>query len=196
MRLFVATDIHGSAYWAERIVEEFKFTRCDTLILLGDVYNHGPRNPFPRDYAPMKVAELFNEISDKVIAVKGNCDSEVDEMISEFPFVKEKVVEYNGRRFYFTHGHVHNKDNVPPDLTKDDMLFYGHFHKNEVADVDGVICVNVSSASLPKDRPTYCIVDDGDLEIYYLDEKDYDGSAKMLGFITFSEDGKSKFRGV
>ena len=76
MKLFVATDIHGSAYWAERIVNAFKQSNADKLILLGDVYNHGPRNPFPRDYAPMRVAQAFNEIAGSVVAVKGNCDSD------------------------------------------------------------------------------------------------------------------------
>ena len=168
MKLFVATDIHGSAYWAERIVTEFKRSNCDLLILLGDVYNHGPRNPFPRDYAPMKVAEAFNAIADKVVSVKGNCDSEVDQMISNFPFVQQEIIPLGGRRLYFTHGHVYNKDNLPA-LSKGDALFYGHFHKNEMVEVDGVPCVNVSSASLPKDTSAYCIVDDGGITVYGFD---------------------------
>lgn len=170
MRLFVATDIHGSAYWAERIVKEFKQSNCDLLILLGDIYNHGPRNPFPRDYAPLKVAEEFNKIADRVVAVKGNCDSEVDEMISDFPFVSQEIVPSNGRRLHFTHGHVYNKDSLPR-LTSGDALFYGHFHKNEIILVDGVTCVNVSSVSLPKDgaEPAYCIVDDSGATLYSFD---------------------------
>ena len=169
MKYFVATDIHGSAYWAERIVELFNSSGCDKLILLGDVYNHGPRNPFPKDYAPMKVAEVFNGIADRVIAIKGNCDSEVDEMISEFPFVKKKVVTCCGKRYFFTHGHIYNKDNLPK-LHDGDMLFYGHFHKNEIVTVNGVTCINISSAALPKDRAAYCIIDDGDVSVYALDE--------------------------
>ncbi|MCH5159977.1 MAG: phosphodiesterase [Clostridiales bacterium] len=182
MKLFVATDVHGSAYWAKRIVEEFKRSKSDVLILLGDVYNHGPRNPFPRDYAPMKVAETFNGIADKVVAVKGNCDSEVDEMISEFPFVPQVIVPCNGRRLYFTHGHVYNKDNLPT-LSHGDILFYGHFHRNEIVEANGVICVNVSSASLPKDRAAYCIVEDDGVTLCALDETDSEG-AKLLGFST------------
>ena len=182
MKLFIATDIHGSAYWAERIVEEFKRSKSDQLILLGDVYNHGPRNPFPRDYAPMKVAEIFNAIADKIVAVKGNCDSEVDEMISDFPFVKQEIIPVNGHRLYFTHGHVYNKDNLPP-LSRGDVLFYGHFHVNDIKTVDGVTCVNVSSASLPKDRAAYCIVEDGDVSLYALDEVG-GGEQTLLAFST------------
>ena len=185
MKLLIATDVHGSAYWAERIVEEFKRNYCDQLILLGDVYYHGPRNPFPKDYAPMKVAEIFNAIADKIVAIKGNCDSEVDEMISDFPFVTKKIIPWCGHKLFLTHGHVYNKDNLP-DLSKDDVLFYGHFHKNELEFVNGVLCVNVSSASLPKDRPSFCIVDEDGVALYALNEKDYDGEAKMLGFVTMT----------
>ena len=168
MKLFVATDVHGSAYWAERTVEEFKRSNCDLLVLLGDVYNHGPRNPFPKDYAPMKVAEIFNKVADKLVAVKGNCDSEVDQMISDFPFVQQEIIPLAGRRLYFTHGHVYNKDNLP-NLRCGDALFYGHFHKNEIVEVAGVTCVNVSSAALPKDKSSYCIVDDGSVTLYGFD---------------------------
>ena len=170
MKLFIATDVHGSAYWAERIVEEFKRSNSDLLILLGDVYNHGPRNPFPKDYAPMKVAEILSKVSGKVIAVKGNCDSEVDQMISDFPFVKQEIVPLKGRKLYFTHGHVYNKDNLPC-LSRGDALFYGHFHKNEMVEVDGVTCVNVSSAALPKDVSSYCILDDKSIAIFDFDGK-------------------------
>lgn len=181
MKIFIATDVHGSAYWAERIVDKFEQSNCDKLVLLGDVYNHGPRNPFPKDYAPMKVAELLNAIAGSVIAIKGNCDSEVDEMISNFHFVKKKVVNLNGKRLFFTHGHIYNKDNLPK-LNDGDALFYGHFHKNEIVSVNGVTCVNVSSAALPKDRPAYCIVDDGGIKLYALDDD------VLLGCVEFNKD--------
>ena len=185
MRLFVATDVHGSAFWANRIVEEFKYSNCDALILLGDVYNHGPRNPFPRDYAPMKVAEIFNKIADKVIAIKGNCDSEVDEMISDFPFVAQEIIPLNGHKLFFTHGHVYNKGNLP-HLSRGDMLLYGHFHTNEVVKVNGVVCVNVSSASLPKDKAAICVIENnGDAGIFTLEEVHKE--PKLLAFATIND---------
>lgn len=172
MKLLIATDIHGSAYYAQKAVEKFNQSNCEQLILLGDVYNHGPRNPFPKDYAPMKVAQAFNAIAGKVIAVKGNCDSEVDQMISDFPFVNDYVLPINNRRVYFTHGHVYNKAN-PPQTAKDgDVVFYGHFHTSEITLVNGVICVNVGSTSLPKDdRHAYCILTDNGITIYDFDSK-------------------------
>lgn len=170
MKLLVAADIHGSAYWAQKVADKFKQTRADNLILLGDVYNHGPRNPFPADYAPMHVAEIFNAISSRVISVKGNCDSEVDQMISEFPFVGDEVVFAANRRLYFTHGHVYNKANLPA-VGQGDVVLYGHFHTSEIVNVNGVICVNVGSAALPKDgRNAYCVIDDNGVTLYDFDD--------------------------
>lgn len=172
MKILIATDIHGSAYYASKVVEKFKQSNAEQLILLGDVYNHGPRNPFPRDYAPMQVADALNGIASKVIAVKGNCDSEVDQMISEFPFVTEHILSLANRRIYFTHGHVYNKQTPPQTAKQGDVVFYGHFHVNEITLNNGVICVNVGSTSLPKDdKHAYCILTDNAIALYDFDDK-------------------------
>ena len=173
MKFFIATDLHGSAFWAEKVVKKFSESGADVLVLLGDVYNHGPRNPLPRDYAPLKVAEILSSVADRIVAVKGNCDSEVDGMISDFDFVSEAMFFVgegaNRRRLFFTHGHVHNKTNLP-HLKKGDAMFYGHFHKNEMVQIDGVTCVNVSSCSLPKDVSSFCLADEKQIALY-----DFDG---------------------
>lgn len=162
---FLATDIHGSAYWANRVVEKFKKSNADTLILLGDIYNHGPRNPFPQDYAPMQVAETLSQIKN-LIVVQGNCDSEVDQMISNFQFVRENVVILGNRKLFFTHGHVHNKDSLPC-LSDGDVMFYGHTHINEITEREGIVCVNVGSCALPKDgHNVYCLIDEKGASIY------------------------------
>lgn len=161
MKYFVATDLHGSAFWAKKVVEEFRRSNADLLVILGDVYNHGPRNPFPQDYAPMKVAEILAEVASQLVVVQGNCDGEVDKMISNFEFVSEAslFLEKPLRRLFFTHGHMHNKNNLP-HLEQGDVLVYGHFHKNEISVVNGVVCVNVSSCALPKDDvAAYCLID-------------------------------------
>lgn len=169
MKILIATDIHGSAHYADKVVQKFKKHNAEQLILLGDVYNHGPRNPFPKDYAPIKVADCLNAIADKLIAVKGNCDSEVDQMISDFPFVGEHIIPLANRRIYCTHGHVCSKANPPQTAKQGDVVFYGHFHVNEITDVNGVICVNVGSASLPKDdKHAYCILTDNAITLYDL----------------------------
>lgn len=160
MKIFVATDLHGSAFWAEKTVQEFRRTGADLLVLLGDVYNHGPRNPFPAEYAPMRVAEILNGIADKLLVIRGNCDSEVDQMISRFTFVENNMLIVGGRRLFFTHGHVYNKTNLP-SLSKGDVLLYGHFHVNEIVSANGVTCVNVGSCALPKDgASSYCLIDE------------------------------------
>ena len=87
MRYLVASDVHGSSFYANKLIEKFLEEKCDKLILLGDLYYHGPRNDLPYEYAPKDVIKLFNSYKDKIIAIKGNCDAEVDEMVSEFKFV-------------------------------------------------------------------------------------------------------------
>ena len=170
MKIFIATDLHGSAFWAEKVVREFHKTNADVLVLLGDIYNHGPRNPFPQDYAPLRVAEILNSVAQKLIVISGNCDSEVDEMISNFTFVPHNVLFCGARRMFFTHGHLYNKDNLP-FLSAGDVLFYGHFHRNEVVEKGGVTCVNVSSCALPKDVSAYCIAQENSVSIC-----DFDGN--------------------
>lgn len=170
MKLFVVSDIHGSAYWAEKATEKFKKSGADMMVLLGDVYNHGPRNPFPQQYAPMKVAEILNAVADKLLVIRGNCDSEVDAMISNFDFLAENVLLNEGRRIFLTHGHIHNKNNVP-HLQKGDVMLYGHFHICEIVDVNGATCVNVGSCALPKDgNNCYCIVDNCGVGIFDFDD--------------------------
>lgn len=138
--------------------------------MLGDVYNHGPRNPFPQDYAPLRVAEILNGVADRLVVIQGNCDSEVDQMISNFTFLPHDVFYCGARRMFFTHGHVYNKDNLPR-LVSGDVLFYGHFHKNEIVEKDGVTCVNVSSCALPKDAAAYCLAQEHCVSIF-----DFDGN--------------------
>ena len=92
MKFLIASDLHGSAYYAKKLVETFKSEKADKLILLGDIYNHGPRNVLPKEYSPMVVAEVLNSVKDKLLVIKGNCDSEVDKMISEFSFIEDAVV--------------------------------------------------------------------------------------------------------
>ncbi|MEG1706906.1 MAG: phosphodiesterase, partial [Clostridia bacterium] len=124
-RLFLASDIHGSYSATKSIIEAYEREQCDKLILLGDLYYHGPRNPLPDEYCPKKVAELLNAYADKLIVIKGNCDAEVDQMISEFPFVSRKVLHSFGRNIFLTHGHLYNSDNMPK-LNVGDVLCYGH----------------------------------------------------------------------
>ena len=167
MKYFIATDIHGSAYWAQKVVQKFAESQADVLVLLGDIYNHGPRNPLPKQYEPLKVAELLNPFASKMIVVQGNCDSEVDQMISDFLFVRENFVFVGNKRILFTHGHVHNKTNTA-NLSQGDVIVYGHFHVNEITTANGINCVNLTSCALPKNNstPAYAILDDNGITLY------------------------------
>ncbi len=165
MKFVVASDLHGSAYYTQKIIEIVQKEGADKLILLGDIYNHGPRNPFPQDYEPQRVAQLLNGIKDRLIVVKGNCDSQVDTLISEFDFITELCLVSGNKSILCTHGHVYNKDNLPK--TKFYALIYGHFHTGFIEKVNGVICVNAGSVSLPKNGTpsSYVTVEDGKIEL-------------------------------
>ena len=169
MKYLIASDLHGSAYYAKKIVEILDSEKADKLILLGDIYNHGPRNPLPEKYAPLEVADTLNAISDKLIVVEGNCDSQVDTLISNFDFIKDVVLDVNGKSILLTHGHVYNKDSKPK--TKFDVVIYGHFHTGFIENIDGTIYANAGSLSLPKnDTPSsYILIENGKLILKNID---------------------------
>ena len=125
MKLLVVSDIHGSLFYTKKMVEIMEKEEVDKVILLGDLYYHGPRNPLPEEYNPMEVSKILNGLKEKLICIKGNCDAEVDEMISEFKFNDHVKLEINNKKFMFTHGHKFNIKNKVEDV---DVLVYGHFH--------------------------------------------------------------------
>ena len=121
MKLLIFSDIHGSSYYANKLKEIVSIENPDKIVLLGDLYYHGPRNNLSQEYAPMEVAKVLNELKDKLMVVRGNCDAEVDEMISEFKFEDHIFDTINGKRVYFTHGHKYNiEKNSYVDLQKID----------------------------------------------------------------------------
>ena len=128
MKIMVASDIHGSAYYCQKMTEAYKNSGAQKLLLLGDILYHGPRNDLPKEYAPKKVIEMLNNISDEILCVRGNCDSEVDQMVLKFNIMAEYAIIYDGETMIFaTHGHKFNKDNLP-SLKKGDILLHGHTH--------------------------------------------------------------------
>lgn len=163
MKILIASDIHGSAYWMERLMETIEAEAPERIVLLGDLLYHGPRNDLPRDYAPKRVIPLLNELAatGRVIAVRGNCEAEVDQMVLSFPVMADfaQLVDDAGRTLFLTHGHVygaglHNSvDNLPP-LPEDAALLFGHTHikVSEASTVRPDIWLfNPGSVSIPKD---------------------------------------------
>ncbi len=168
MKIIVISDIHGSLFYMNKIKEIIDKSNVDKIVLLGDLYYHGPRNPLTQEYNPQQVANILNSYKDKILCVRGNCDAQVDEMISEFKFNDNVKLDINGKRFFFTHGHRYNIDNLPDNI---DVIVYGHFHTGFIKQKDNVICVNSGSISLPKDntKNSYLIIDDNNIKLMDLD---------------------------
>lgn len=149
MKLMIISDIHGSYNDLEKVMHYFNEEQPDRLIILGDILYHGPRNDLPEGYAPKKCIPLLNKYKDKILAVRGNCDAEVDQMVLDFPMRSDyALLNVDGHDFYITHGHLYNKDNMPY-LKKGDVFLYGHYHVSVFED-HGFYTVNPNSISLPK----------------------------------------------
>ncbi len=164
MTLFFASDLHGSLPATERVLAEFEQSGFETLVLLGDVLNHGPRNPIPEGYNPPAVAELLNQYADRIIAVRGNCDSEVDQMLLSFPMMSDYawVLLPTGQRMFLTHGHLYNSAKRPA-LRKGDVIVHGHTHI-PVAEKDGEQFIfNPGSVTFPRNEfaASYGVFADG-----------------------------------
>ena len=127
-KIFIASDIHGDAQTTEKLLERYRESGADKLVLLGDVLYHGPRNDLPAGYAPKKVIELLNPFKNEILAVRGNCDTEVDQMVLDFPVLAEYAyLSLDGLRVLVCHGHNFNTEKLPP-LAKGDILLHGHTH--------------------------------------------------------------------
>ena len=126
MKIMIASDIHGSAYYCKKLLEAYEREQADKLLLLGDLLNHGPRNDLPKEYAPKKVITMLNEKKQEILCVRGNCDTEVDQMVLAFPILAEYCILNLGKRMIFaTHGHKFNKETLPM-LKEGDILLNGH----------------------------------------------------------------------
>lgn len=152
MKIFFMSDIHGSLYFLKKGLEAYEKEKANYIVILGDVLYHGPRNELPKDYNPKEVAELLNKYKDKIIAVRGNCDSEVDQMLIEYPMMSDySIILHNNRRLFLTHGHIFNEDNLP-NLDENDVLFYGHIHIPVAQKSKNLYFINPGSLALPKEN--------------------------------------------
>jgi putative phosphoesterase len=175
MKYLIASDIHGSAEAAEKIIGLYQSLEPDYLILLGDLLYHGPRNPLPGGHGPQKVAELFNGCKDAVIAVRGNCDAEIDRELLKFPCSGDYVLLADGdRTFFLTHGHLYREDHLPFALKPGAVFLSGHTHVWRLEERNGIVCCNPGSAALPKGPSpiaAYAFYDNGRLGVYSLETR-------------------------
>ena len=167
MKLVIASDIHGSAYWCGRLCELIEQENPDRIVLLGDLLYHGPRNDLPRDYAPKKVIPMLSALKEKILAVRGNCEAEVDQMVLPFHCMADyALLDCGGISMYLTHGHHANPDALPP-LPEGSVFLSGHTHVKLDKIVGGVRCLNPGSVSIPKDGSHSCIIfDNGEFRFH------------------------------
>ena len=152
MKFMIASDLHGSAYYTRQLLDAFQREGADRLLLLGDILYHGPRNDLPRDYAPKQVIAMLSEVKDRILCVRGNCDTEVDQMVLSFPILSDyALISIDGTDIYATHGHKFGKDNPPP-LKNGDILLCGHTHVADDCECNGFRYINPGSVSIPKEN--------------------------------------------
>ncbi len=176
MKILVASDIHGSSYYCRKLLERLDAEGADRMLLLGDLLYHGPRNELPQEYETKSVTAQLNARKDRIFAVRGNCDAEIDQVVLEFPIMAEYCILSVGTRLiYATHGHIFGEDH-PPKLHKGDILLHGHTHVPKCVDHGDFIYMNPGSVSLPKEGSWhgYMLIEDSGC-IW----KDLDGTVKM-----------------
>ena len=171
MKLLIASDIHGSAYWCGRLMEEIRREDPDRVLLLGDLLYHGPRNDLPRDYAPKQVIPMLSQIKEKIMAVRGNCEAEVDQMVLPFPCLADfSQLMVDGKLFHLSHGHHQNPQNLPP-LPEGSVFLFGHTHVKLDESVCGIRCLNPGSVSIPKDGShSFLIYENGSFSFKILED--------------------------
>lgn len=173
MKIFVASDIHGSAHYCRKMLDAYEIEKADRMLLLGDILYHGPRNDLPMEYAPKEVIAMLNEKKNEIYAVRGNCEAEVDQMVLQFPVLADYCLLPMGEQIiYVTHGHIYNEGKLPP-MKDGDILLHGHTHVLKAEKKEGYILLNPGSISIPKEGnvPTYGIFKEGRFEI-----KDFQGN--------------------
>ena len=171
MKFVIASDIHGSAFWCEKLVEVIEEVKPDQILLLGDILYHGPRNELPKGYGPKLVIPMLSAYKDKIICVRGNCEAEVDQMVLPFSCMADcALVSADGLNLYLTHGHHHSPDNLPP-LAEGSVFLSGHTHVKLDAVCNGIRCLNPGSVSIPKDGSHSCLVlEKGEFSFRILEE--------------------------
>ena len=168
MKLLIASDIHGDAACCKKMLDAATAFGADKIVLLGDLLYHGPRNDLPDGYAPKSVIQMLNEVSDKLICVRGNCEAEVDQMVLSFPVMSDTAWIFDGENnisMLLSHGHKYNPENLPP-LPNGTVFLYGHTHVSEnryIPEGSGfekpIYLINPGSISRPRDAsPSYALI--------------------------------------
>ena len=191
MKYLLFSDIHGCLPALEKALDFFEAQKCDIMCIMGDIINYGPRNRIPEGINPKGIVERLNQLADKIIAVRGNCDAEVDQMLLNFPIMETYALLVDGgKKYLLTHGHIYNKENMPKGPY--DAIIYGHSHLWELSHIDVPslkedkapihrLVVNTGSITFPKggNPPTLAILEDGKVTMYHLDTKEVLGTIEI-----------------
>ena len=167
MKFLIVSDIHGDAECCRAMLEAVRREGAEKILILGDVLYHGPRNDLPSGYAPKKVIEMLNAVSDRIVCVRGNCEAEVDQMVLSFPCMADTAVVLDEDKqvsIYMSHGHIFNPDKLP-EMPIGSIFLYGHTHIYSIEKREGALCLNPGSVSIPKggNPRTYAVYDSGSL---------------------------------
>lgn len=171
MKLMFASDIHGSAYYCEKLMKCLDQEAPEKMVLLGDLLYHGPRNDLPKEYNPKEVIRMLNEKKDVLLCVRGNCEAEVDQMVLEFPVMSDSMILFvDGITIFATHGHLYHENNLP-QISDKDVLVHGHTHVQAIRKMKRGTYLNPGSVSIPKEgnQNSYMIYDNGCFIIKSLD---------------------------
>ncbi|MBQ4001646.1 MAG: phosphodiesterase [Lachnospiraceae bacterium] len=163
MKIMIASDLHGSFYYGQKLFERFEEEKAEELMLLGDLLYHGARNALPEEYSTINLTKLLNQYKDRILAVRGNCDAEIDQTVLEFPIMSDYLMTWiDGRKWILTHGHLYNEQIMLPH-NPGDVLLHGHTHVKALQKVNDFYFINPGSVSIPKDGPvhSYAVYEDG-----------------------------------
>lgn len=173
MKYFVISDIHGSSLYLDKALKAFDLEQADQILILGDILYHGPRNDLPLGYAPKEVISMLNPLKEKIIAVRGNCEAEVDQMVLDFSCMDDyKIIDLGFKKIFMTHGHLYNINKMPP-IEKGDILLHGHTHIPAWTKYgNDNLYLNPGSITIPKEnsKHSYMIIED-----HKVSWKDLDG---------------------
>jgi len=183
LKLIFISDIHGSARAMNFMEKVFGELKPDYIVILGDELYHGPRNPLPNGYDPKETARILNKYSTKIIAVCGNCDAQVDQMMLDYPIMADySQIVMKERKIFLTHGHIYNPENMPK-LNKGDIFVSGHTHIPVLEEKNGIYIINPGSISLPKgdNLPSYAIYEQNEINLYEINA--YNSTCKKNSII-------------
>lgn len=169
MKYIIVSDIHGSLPRLEKVLSFYANNMYDMLIILGDIMNYGPRNGQPEGLDVIGIANRLNSMAGKIVAVRGNCDSEVDQMLLSFPIMSDyALLVAEGKRIFLTHGHKYCEGQKPP--LGIDAFFYGHTHLWKLEKQNDVLVCNTGSITFPKggNVPTFVTIEE-DMQVVIRD---------------------------